>query len=198
MFQKKLMLIVQCGCGRTVGGAPAFRWRRPRAGQQAPADGQRRGGRGRGGEARVGTVRPRLEVMVKDAGKAPDVAMPAAAQLAAAPAPMAIKQVKPGVYMVTNDGGNSTVRVTDQGIILVDTKNLGDSSTTNSWRRSKPSRPQPVKYAIVTHVHQDHAGNIERFEKAGVPGHRLRRIEQKPACRRSERKGLRSRPGQTC
>jgi glyoxylase-like metal-dependent hydrolase (beta-lactamase superfamily II) len=26
-----------------------------------------------------------------------------------------------------------------------------------------------VKYAVVTHVHQDHAGNIERFEKAGVP-----------------------------
>ena len=27
---------------------------------------------------------------------------------------------------------------------------------------------QPVKYAIVTHVHQDHSGNIGRFVKAGA------------------------------
>ena len=50
-----------------------------------------------------------------------------AAQAAAPAPPMAIKQVKPGLYMVTGFGGNSTVRVTDQGVILVDTKNLGDA-----------------------------------------------------------------------
>lgn len=87
----------------------------------------------------------------------------------AAPAPISIKQVKPGVYMVINGGGNSTVRVTDQGVIVVDTKNLGDQFYNDLMAQIKTVTSQPVKYAIITHVHQDHAGNIERFEKAGVP-----------------------------
>ena len=70
--------------------------------------------------------------------------------------------------MVTGAGGNSTVRVTDQGVILVDTKNLGDQFYNDLVAQIKTVSPQPVKYAIVTHVHQDHSGNIERFEKAGA------------------------------
>src|SRR5262245_39567890 len=87
---------------------------------QQPADGQRRGGRGDGrgrgdgqgarGDGRGGDARGRG----------------GAAQAPAPPPPQMIKQVKPGVYMVINGGGNSTVRVTDEGVILVDTKNLGD------------------------------------------------------------------------
>jgi hypothetical protein len=34
----------------------------------------------------------------------------------------AIKEVKPGLYVVTGAGGNSSVRVTSEGIILVDGK----------------------------------------------------------------------------
>jgi len=79
-----------------------------------------------------------------------------------------IKQIKPGVFMVTGAGGNSTVRVTDQGVILVDTKNLGDQFYNDLVAQIKTASPMPVKYAVVTHVHQDHAGNIERFEKAGA------------------------------
>jgi glyoxylase-like metal-dependent hydrolase (beta-lactamase superfamily II) len=70
--------------------------------------------------------------------------------------------------MVTGAGGNSTVRVTDQGVILVDTKNLGDQFYNDLVAQIKTVTPQPVKYAIITHVHQDHSGNIERFEKAGT------------------------------
>ena len=84
------------------------------------------------------------------------------------PAPMAIKQVKPGLYMVTGFGGNSTVRVTDQGVILVDTKNLGDGPFNDLVAQIKTVTSQPVKYVFVTHVHQDHAGNIGRFVKAGA------------------------------
>jgi cyclase len=79
-----------------------------------------------------------------------------------------IKQIKPGIYMVTGAGGNSTVRVTEQGVILVDTKNLGDQFYNDLVAQIKTVTPQTVKYAIVTHVHQDHSGNIERFEKAGA------------------------------
>ena len=87
---------------------------------------------------------------------------------AAPPAPMAIKQVKPGLYMVTGFGGNSTVRVTDQGVILVDTKNLGDGPFNDLVAQIKTVTNQPVKFVFVTHVHQDHAGNIGRFVKAGA------------------------------
>ena len=91
-----------------------------------------------------------------------------AGQAAAPPAPMAIKQIKPGLYMVTGFGGNSTVRVTDQGVILVDTKNLGDGPFNDLVAQIKTVTNQPVKYVFVTHVHQDHAGNIGRFVKAGA------------------------------
>jgi cyclase len=91
-------------------------------------------------------------------------AAPAAAQ---APAPQMIKQVKPGLFMVTGAGGNSTVRVGNQGIILVDTKNLGDNFYNDLVAQIKTVSTQPVKYVVVTHVHQDHSGNIGRFVKAG-------------------------------
>ena len=77
------------------------------------------------------------------------------------PPPMAVKQVKPGVYMVINGGGNST--------ILVDTKNLGDQFYNDLVAQIKTVTSQPVKYVFVTHVHQDHAGNIGKFVQAGVP-----------------------------
>src|SRR5215471_1973506 len=135
----------------------------PAGGQQAPADAQGRGGRGRGGD---GQAAPRGDGQGRGQGAGRGDARGGGRGAAA---PMAIKQVKPGVYMVTNNGGNSTVRVTDQGIILVDTKNLGDMFYNELLTQIKTASQQPVKYAIVTHVHQDHAGNIERFEKAGVP-----------------------------
>src|SRR5262249_13897975 len=40
----------------------------------------------------------------------------------------AIKMVKPGLYMVTGAGGNSVVRVTNDGIVVVDTKNPGEAN----------------------------------------------------------------------
>ena len=86
----------------------------------------------------------------------------------APPAPMAIKQVKPGLYMVTGFGGNSIVRVTDQGVILVDTKNLGDGPYNDLVAQIKTVTNQPVRYVFVTHVHQDHSGNIGRFKAAGA------------------------------
>jgi cyclase len=126
---------------------------------QAPADGRGRGGgrggdgQGRGGDARGGDARG------GQGGRGGGAAQ-AQGQM--------IKQVKPGVYMVTGAGGNSTVRVSDDGVILVDTKNLGDQFYNDLVAQIKTVTPQTVKYAIVTHVHQDHSGNIERFEKAGA------------------------------
>jgi len=143
-----------------LAAAPLMSFAQAQGGQQPPADGRGRGGRGRGGDEKGG-------------GRGGDARGGGAGgggqRAAAPPPPMMIKQVKPGLYMVINGGGNSTVRVADQGVILVDTKNLGDQFYNDLVAQIKTVTPQPVKYAIVTHVHQDHAGNIERFEKAGVP-----------------------------
>jgi cyclase len=147
MSKHKLMMILIVVFA--VAAAPLVLTAQAPQGQQ-PADAQGRGrgeGRGRGGDDRGG-----------QGGRGGGAQ--AQAQM--------IKMIKPGIYMVTGAGGNSTVRVADEGVILVDTKNLGEQFYNDLVAQIKTVTPQPVKYAIVTHVHQDHSGNIERFEKAGA------------------------------
>jgi cyclase len=85
-----------------------------------------------------------------------------------APQPQAIRQVKPGLHMITGAGGNSTVRITSEGIILVDGKLPGEANYNALMALIKGVSDQPVKYLIVTHHHADHTGNNQRFLDAGV------------------------------
>ena len=90
-----------------------------------------------------------------------------------APQPQTIQQVKPGLYMVTGAGGNSTFRVTSEGIILVDGKLPGDANYNALMALIKgaagqETAGQPIKYLIVTHHHADHTGNNQKFLDAGV------------------------------
>jgi len=85
-----------------------------------------------------------------------------------APQPQALQQVKPGLYMVTGAGGNSTFRVTSEGVILVDGKLPGDANYNGLMALIKGVTDQPVKYLIVTHHHADHTGNNQKFLDAGV------------------------------
>ena len=39
-----------------------------------------------------------------------------------------IRQLKPNLYMITGGGANTLVRVTPDGLIVVDTKNPGDEN----------------------------------------------------------------------
>ncbi|WP_293905546.1 MBL fold metallo-hydrolase [Phenylobacterium sp.] len=91
---------------------------------------------------------------------------PAAA--APPPAPQAIKAVKPGLFMVTGGGGNTTVRVTSAGLIVVDGKNPGQTFYDDLMAQIRTVSPQPVKYLVVTHHHADHSGNTGRFLAAGA------------------------------
>jgi cyclase len=94
---------------------------------------------------------------------------PAGGRGAAPPAaPQKIMQIKKDLYIVTGGGGNSTVRVTKAGIILVDTKNLGDPFYNDLVAQIKTVSNQPVKEVIITHVHQDHSGNTGKFIEAGA------------------------------
>jgi cyclase len=85
-----------------------------------------------------------------------------------APQPQAIQQVKPGLYMITGAGGNTTVRVTGQGLIVVDGKLSGQANYDALMALIKSVSDQPIKYLIVTHHHADHTGNNQRFLDAGV------------------------------
>jgi cyclase len=85
-----------------------------------------------------------------------------------APQPQAIQQVKPGLYMITGAGANTTVRVTSQGLIVVDGKLPGQANYDALMALIKGVSDQPIKYLIVTHHHADHSGNNQRFLDAGV------------------------------
>jgi len=85
-----------------------------------------------------------------------------------APQPQAIQQVKPNLYMITGAGGNSAVRVTPEGIILVDGKLPGDANYNALMALIKGVSDRPIKYLIVTHHHADHTGNDQKFLDAGV------------------------------
>jgi cyclase len=84
-----------------------------------------------------------------------------------------IQQVKPGLYMVAGAGANSLVRVTNDGVILVDGKLAGDQNYNGLVDQIKTVTDKPVKFLIVTHHHADHTGNNAKFLEAGaqVIGH---------------------------
>jgi cyclase len=84
------------------------------------------------------------------------------------PAGQMITQIKPGFYEVTGAGGNTSVRVTKDGLIVVDTKNLGEAYYNDLMAQIKTVSNLPVKYVVITHVHQDHSGNTKSFEDAGA------------------------------
>jgi cyclase len=85
------------------------------------------------------------------------------------PQPQSTKQVKPGLYIVTGAGANSLVRVTNEGVILMDAKLPGDQNYAGLMEQIKSVTDKPVKYLIVTHHHADHTGNNAKFLEAGVP-----------------------------
>jgi cyclase len=88
-------------------------------------------------------------------GGAPDNVMPA-------------RELKPGLFLITGAGANTLVRVTTEGLIVVDTKNPGDEQANGLMAQIKAISPLPVKYVINTQHHPDHVGNNQKFIDAGA------------------------------
>jgi len=65
------------------------------------------------------------------------------------------------LYEIEGDGGNVTVRVTDEGVILGDVKHERDHDALVAAIKSVT--PQPVKYIFNTHYHDDHSGGNAKF-----------------------------------
>ena len=79
-----------------------------------------------------------------------------------------IRQLTPNLYMVTGGGANTLVRVTPDGLIVVDTKNPGEENYRRLMEEIASVSPLPVKYVFNTHHHPDHVGNNQRFIDAGA------------------------------
>lgn len=89
----------------------------------------------------------------------------------AAQSRLAIAEVKEGLFVITGPGGNIGVRLTDDGVILIDDKFPQDYEEIQSLVASVSD--MPVKYVINTHHHGDHSGSNASFlETAEVIAHK--------------------------
>ena len=83
---------------------------------------------------------------------------------------LAIELVKDGLYNITGPGGNVGVRVTPEGVILVDDKFPQDFDEIQQLVGQVSDLP--VRYVINTHHHGDHSGgNVGYINIAEVVAH---------------------------
>ena len=86
------------------------------------------------------------------------------AQFGAKPSVLSTIKVRDDLFVVYNDlvPGNTTVLVTNQGLILVDNKFEIDFD--NLLAEIKKISPQPIRYVINTHYHGDHSGGNAKMQ----------------------------------
>ncbi len=82
----------------------------------------------------------------------------------ASPAP-AVWPVRDNIYMLVGAGGNTTVQVGEDGVLVVDTK-LATASEALLGAIAQISSA-PIRYVINTHWHSDHVGGNEQIARAG-------------------------------
>jgi cyclase len=70
--------------------------------------------------------------------------------------------------VITGGGANTLIRVTSEGLIVVDTKNPSDENYKRLMEEIQSVSNLPVKYVINTHHHPDHVGNNQKFIDAGA------------------------------
>ena len=86
------------------------------------------------------------------------------------PESLTIEPVADGLFVINGTGGNVAVRVTSEGVILIDDKFPRNFSAIQE--RVEEVTNQPVKYVINTHHHGDHAGgNADYLKIAEVITH---------------------------
>src|SRR5215204_6081233 len=75
-----------------------------------------------------------------------------------------IEKVKDNLYKIAGAGSNTTVFVTAEGVVLVDTKlaNNGEAIL----KQVQTITDKPVSTIINTHVHPDHNGSNDYFKAA--------------------------------
>ncbi len=79
-----------------------------------------------------------------------------------------ILPVQGNVYMLIGAGGNTTLQIGRDGVLLVDTQYAPMASRILAAIRTLS--PMPIKYIINTHVHGDHTGGNGALAKLGGAG----------------------------
>lgn len=74
---------------------------------------------------------------------------------------LTITPVVDGLYLIVGDGGNVAVRVTDDGVLVVDDK--FDRNYTDIVAQIKTVTDRPMRYVMNTHHHGDHTGSNAQF-----------------------------------
>lgn len=90
------------------------------------------------------------------------------AQFGAEPAVLDLVRVQDDMYVIHNEfvPGNITVLVTEDGVLLVDTKYAIDYD--NVAEMLSQITEQPIRYVINTHFHEDHSGANQIFQAQGA------------------------------
>ena len=83
---------------------------------------------------------------------------------------LSIEEVKDGLHVIIGSGGNVAVRVTSEGVILIDDK--FPRNFTEIQELVRQVTDQPVRYVLNTHHHGDHSGgNVEYINIAEIIAH---------------------------
>jgi len=77
------------------------------------------------------------------------------------PAALEMQKVKDNLYVITGGGGNTAAFITENGVVIVDTKNPGLGPAI--LEKVKSVTPKPVTMIINTHTHGDHVGSNSAF-----------------------------------
>jgi glyoxylase-like metal-dependent hydrolase (beta-lactamase superfamily II) len=89
-------------------------------------------------------------------------------QFGAEPAELDLVRVTDDIYVLHNAfvPGNITALVTDEGVLLVDTKYSIDYDNVAAMLETVTD--QPIRYVINTHFHDDHSGANQIFQSDGA------------------------------
>jgi cyclase len=96
--------------------------------------------------------------------------MPAQAQRnrrdeAQAPPPLEVIPVQGSIYMIPGAGGNITLQIGEDGVLVVDTGLAANGERVLAAIRSVTDKP--IRNIINTHVHPDHTGGNELISTSG-------------------------------
>ena len=95
---------------------------------------------------------------------------PTGAQPSTAAQPLVIEEVAEGLHVITGSGGNVAVRVTTQGVILID--DMFARNHDEIVERVGRVTDQPIRYVVGTHHHGDHmGGNMPMSRHARIVAH---------------------------
>jgi glyoxylase-like metal-dependent hydrolase (beta-lactamase superfamily II) len=87
-------------------------------------------------------------------------------QAADAMAPIKAQQVRPGLSVLSGQGGNVAAWTGPDGIVLVDDSlTPAESQLVEAVAKIAPG---PIRFVVITHWHPDHAGGNEALGKAGA------------------------------